>query len=76
VKTAFGGGTRGHNGLKSVFAILGSKEFTQMRVGVGRPHRGTVADYVLQRFTGDELAELPHILEKAVEMAEEWVQAT
>ena len=75
VKTAFGGGTRGHNGLKSVFACLGSKDFDQMRIGVGRPHTGTVSDYVLQRFTEEELAELPHVIDQAATMAEEWAVA-
>jgi PTH1 family peptidyl-tRNA hydrolase len=48
-----GGGLAGHNGLRSLAANLGSKDFLRLRVGVGRPGRGDrrpVADYVLSPF--------------------------
>ena len=52
-----GGGLAGHNGLRSIAAALGSREFLRLRVGVGRPGRGDrrpVADYVLSAFAPDE----------------------
>ena len=46
----FGGGSAGHNGLKSLAQALGSKDFYRVRIGVGRPPgRQDPADYVLQR---------------------------
>ncbi len=32
-----GGGTNGHNGIESVIAALGSREFVRLRIGVGHP---------------------------------------
>ena len=54
VKFKEGGGHAGHNGLRSLVAELGSGDFTRVRVGIGRPSRGDVVDYVLNRFTDDE----------------------
>ena len=73
VKTAYAGGTRGHNGLRSIQGLLGSMEFTQLRFGVGRPEDGNVAEYVLHRFSAEELSELPAIIERALVMIEEWL---
>jgi PTH1 family peptidyl-tRNA hydrolase len=48
VRVKFGGGTAGHNGLKSLQASLRTQEFFRVRVGVGRPPgRQDPADFVL-----------------------------
>ena len=46
-----GGGHGGHNGLRDIVAQLGSAEFVRVRLGVGRPVHGDVADYVLSDLT-------------------------
>ncbi len=75
VKIASVGGTRGHNGLRSIQGILGSMDFSQLRIGVGRPGSGSVADYVLRRFSAEEMEELPALIDRSVEMIEEWLVA-
>jgi PTH1 family peptidyl-tRNA hydrolase len=46
----FGGGSAGHNGIKSLAQALGSQAFFRVRIGVGRPPgRQDPADFVLQR---------------------------
>jgi len=52
-----GGGTAGHNGVRSVAKQLGSPDFMRLRVGVGRPERGDprqLADWVLSDFEPHE----------------------
>jgi peptidyl-tRNA hydrolase, PTH1 family len=45
----FGGGTAGHNGLKSLGQALGTQGFLRVRVGIGRPPgRQDPADFVTQ----------------------------
>ena len=53
-----GGGSAGHNGLRSIAQHLKTPEFMRLRIGVGRPGRGDrrpLADYVLSNFEpGDD----------------------
>ncbi|MBL7716405.1 MAG: aminoacyl-tRNA hydrolase [Bdellovibrionales bacterium] len=57
-----GGGTGGHNGLKSIDEALGSANngYHRIRMGIGHPRALNLkmepADYVLGRFSDDELA--------------------
>lgn len=45
----------GHNGLKDIIAILGTKDFWRLRIGVDRPaNQNNVADYVLSPFKKEE----------------------
>jgi peptidyl-tRNA hydrolase, PTH1 family len=60
LQARLGGGSAGHNGLKSVARHLGTPDFLRLRVGVGRPARGDrrpLADYVLSDFEPHEDAE-------------------
>ncbi len=59
-----GGGLAGHNGLKSIAQCLGTDQFGRMRVGIGRPVHGSVANYVLSPFSKEEQVQLPLLLEK------------
>ncbi len=59
-----GGGLAGHNGLKSIAACLGTDQFARMRIGIGRPAHGDVANWVLSPFGKDEKIQLPTLLEK------------
>ena len=60
-----GGGHGGHNGLRDIVAQLGSAEFLRVRLGVGRPVHGEVADYVLSDFRPDEQGPAADLVERA-----------
>lgn len=49
-----GGGLGGHNGLRSLEARLGTRDFARMRFGIGRPDHDDIAGYVLSDFSGPE----------------------
>jgi PTH1 family peptidyl-tRNA hydrolase len=52
-----GGGSAGHNGLRSIDALLGA-DYWRVRIGVGHPGvKELVQPYVLQNFTADEITE-------------------
>jgi PTH1 family peptidyl-tRNA hydrolase len=60
------GGHGGHNGIRSLINAFGAGDFTRLRVGIGRSGAGAkVADFVLDQFTREEAAELPHIIDRA-----------
>jgi len=60
IKAVAKGGAGGHNGIKSIIQHMGSKEFSRMKIGVGRPEtRGEASQqpvdkYVLSGFPKDE----------------------
>lgn len=50
LRIKLGGGTAGHNGLKSIQAHLRTPDFARIRIGIGKPPgRQAGADYVLKR---------------------------
>ena len=54
VKTKIGGGSGGHNGLKSLDSIIG-KNYRRLRIGIGHPGDKTlVNNYVLGDFSKSE----------------------
>jgi PTH1 family peptidyl-tRNA hydrolase len=66
VRLKFSGGLAGHNGLKSVAAHLGTRDFTRIRLGIGRPDGGEdVAAYVLRSFLPTEWEQVALALDVA-----------
>lgn len=64
VRIREGGGTGGHNGLKSLEAYLGTTQYARVRMGVGKkPPSIPLADYVLSPFNAEEQAKLPAFVE-------------
>jgi PTH1 family peptidyl-tRNA hydrolase len=75
IEARLGGGTGGHNGLKSLKSGLGSSDFRRVRVGVGRPDTSDpeiVSAHVLGRFAEpkDDVREL---IERAADATERLV---
>lgn len=71
IRLKSGGGEGGHNGLRSVAAALGSKEFQRVRIGIGRPPgRKDPAAFVLERFTAAERGDVPAICAQAADATE------
>jgi PTH1 family peptidyl-tRNA hydrolase len=69
-----GGGSGGHNGLKSITGLLGPG-YVRLRVGVDRPASydpNVVADYVLSRF-GESKAEVADLVGASAAAVELWL---
>ncbi|MFH0783368.1 MAG: aminoacyl-tRNA hydrolase [Pseudomonadota bacterium] len=62
IKLVKGGGTGGHNGIRSLVDSLGTKDFYRLKIGIGRPGKGgvhpefPVEKYVLSDFEEGERA--------------------
>lgn len=66
-----GGGARGHKGVRSVQAALGTLEIPRLRLGIGRPAgENEVADYVLEPFSTQEA----EIVQQVLDAAAAWLQ--
>ena len=62
VKVKQGGGTAGHNGLRSIDQHIGA-EFRRVRIGIGHPgHKDRVTGYVLGHYAKAELDPLADLL--------------
>jgi len=62
------GGSGGHRGMRSILQELGEDAFPRMRLGIGRPPgQMDPANYVLQKFSKDEIELVNIVLEQAVE---------
>ena len=71
VKVQFGGGTGGHNGIRSIVGSLGTNDFWRLKVGVGRPPgRVDPADYVLYRFAKVERAAVDDTVLRSLRVVE------
>ena len=66
------GSAGGHNGIKSIIACLHSQDFPRIKIGVGaKPHPDyDLADWVLSRFTAQELKSLDPAIDRAAEAVE------
>ena len=62
VKVKQGGGTAGHNGLRSIDKHLGP-DFRRVRIGIGHPgHKDRVHGYVLGNYAKSEQDDLAQML--------------
>lgn len=67
IRVKKGGGHGGHNGLRDLKQKIGDS-FVRVRFGVGRPPPGwDTADFVLGRWTAEEAASLPALVDRAAD---------
>ena len=74
VKVKQGGGTAGHNGLRSIDAVFG-RDFRRVRIGIGHPGPGQkekVTPYVLGNYAKSEMEPLSDLL-GAIASEAEWL---
>lgn len=64
----------GQNGLKSIAEDLWTTEFARLKIGIGRDPRYEVSDWVLSKFTKDEIKQLrSETLRQVQEKVEAWL---
>lgn len=64
------GSDGGHNGVKNIIYLLRTDEFIRIRIGIGSPEKGDLADFVLGRFTKEEIPVLEEVIIKTADAAE------
>ncbi len=75
IKFVRSGGHGGHNGVRSIIAALGTRDFPRLKIGIGRPPNGTPADrYVLSTFSSDEQKLVNQLIHLAAKGIEEFVK--
>ncbi len=64
------GSSGGHNGLKNIFLHLGTENIKRLRIGVSNDKKYNMKDYVLSKFTQDDMKILNDKKEKIIEIIE------
>ena len=71
------GSAGGHNGLKSIEAAVGHRDYSRLRIGVGPPadraRKGDLADYVLDRMGKGEKRDVEALFPDLVALSETWL---
>lgn len=72
IRTRPSGSAGGHNGLKNIISSLSSDQFPRIRIGVGSPENPAydVKDWVLSRFSGEDLKTIQNSCKRAADAAE------
>lgn len=68
------GSAGSHNGMRSIIYQLQSDLFPRIRIGVGRPEFGDLANYVLGRFPKEEVTTMQEVVERAAKATESIVK--
>lgn len=69
------GGHGGHNGIRSIIAEIGTKQFNRIRIGIDRPATGmTVTDHVLGKFTKEQSPFVEDSIVRATDACEAWIK--
>lgn len=72
VKMAYNSSSAGHHGVEDIIKKLGTKKFTRVRIGVGRPkgemgeNLYDVENYVLKKFSSQDIEKLREITNEYV----------
>ncbi|TMR09320.1 aminoacyl-tRNA hydrolase [Nonomuraea turkmeniaca] len=71
LRAKLAGGDNGHNGLKSITKVLGTRDYLRVRFGIGRPPgRMDAAAFVLKDFATAERKDLPFLVDRAADVVE------
>jgi PTH1 family peptidyl-tRNA hydrolase len=70
------GSAGGHNGLKSIEAVLQRQDYARLRIGVGPAPAGLedLADFVLDEFSPEESNAINELLDPMSEAVESWLE--
>jgi peptidyl-tRNA hydrolase, PTH1 family len=74
IRTRSGGGSAGHNGIKSIIQHIG-EDFNRVRIGVGPkvPEQIETSDFVLGKFTKDQATTFNALYTHVAEIVNEYV---
>lgn len=73
IRVRASGSSGGQRGFENVIVRLGSTEFARVRLGIGRPARGSAANYVLEAFHASERDAAEEMIGRAADAAECWL---
>ena len=70
------GSASGHHGLENIEQHLETRKYARLKIGIGKPNPGDLTPHVLGKFSPQEEAELPAIIDEALQFIEKWLDKT
>ncbi|MFA6056405.1 MAG: aminoacyl-tRNA hydrolase [Thermodesulfovibrionales bacterium] len=61
------GSSGGHKGVESIIQNIGAKDFLRIKIGIGREPGVLAEDYVLSKFTRQEISAIKETIEKTTD---------
>lgn len=68
------GSAGGHNGLTDIERSLGTQAYPRLRVGIDAPGMAKQRDYVLGRFSPEQVKDLEPAIDTACDCIESWIK--
>lgn len=62
----------GHNGVKDIERNLKSKDYTRLKIGIGKSSVMETSDFVLSKFNKDEIGELNKLYESLIDILDDF----
>lgn len=72
-KVSYNHGDGGHNGIKDIINKLGSQRFSRLKIGISNDKAVDTKDYVLGKFSNDEIKILNNSYEKLYDLVEDFI---
>ena len=73
IRIVYDSSSGGHNGIKNISECLGSQKYTRLKIGISNDREIDTKDYVLGKFSKDDLKNLEHIYEKLDNIIKDFV---
>lgn len=64
IKIVFNSSSGGHNGIKDIESMLGTKAYARLKIGIAKNNEIETRDYVLGKFSTEELKILDNVYDK------------
>lgn len=73
IRFVFDSSSGGHNGIKDIINKLGSQRFSRLKIGISNDKAVDTKDYVLGKFSNDEIKILNNSYEKLYDLVEDFI---
>lgn len=72
IKIVFNSSSGGHNGIKDIESRLGTKSYARLKIGIAKNNEIDTRDYVLGKFSLEELKVLDNVYDKLSSVASDF----
>lgn len=74
IRLKINSGDGGHNGIKNIILCMKSNNFLRLKFGITRPNDNNVIDYVLHKFSKEELEQISSKLDICNNIINDFIQ--